>query len=249
MNAPLRRTALGALVLLAAACGGRQDPISELGTEELWNAGVTAYNAEDWDDAIRYFDRYVLVGGSDPRVIQARYYVGQAYFEKRQYVTAAAELSRLAADLGRTDLADDARFMACRAYNELSPDPQLDQEYTRAALDHCGALLDYFPDSEYAEQAADIVRGMRGKLAEKSFEAGRWYHRRRAYDSALIYYEDVVANYPETTWAPKALLRQYEIYGVLEYDEEREEVRRRLVEDYPDSREASQVREGAASVG
>ena len=249
MNAPLRRTVLGALVVLTAACGGRQDPIGNLGAEELWNAGVTAYNAEDWREAIRYFDRYVLVGGSDPRVIQARYYVGQAYFQQRQYVTAASELSRLAADLGRTDLADDARFLACRAYDELSPNPQLDQEYTRAALDHCGALLDYFPDSEYAGQAADIIRGLRGKLAEKAFDAGRWYHRRRAYDSALIYYEDVVENYPESEWAPRSLLRQYEIYGVLEYEEEREEVRRRLVEDYPDSREASQVREGAPSVG
>lgn len=249
MKAPSIRIALVAVVVLTAACGGKQTSLAELGAEQLWEQGVAAFIAEDWDEAIRHFDRYILVGGSDPRVIQARYYVGRAYFEDGQYVTAASELSRLAADLGRIDLADDARFLACRAYEELSPKPQLDQEYTRAALDHCGALLDYFPDSEFADRAADIVTRMRGKLAEKVYDAARWYHRRRAYDSALLYFEDVVTNYPGTEWAPKALLRQYEIYGVLQYDEEREEVRRRLVEDYPDSREASQVREGGPSVG
>ena len=52
----------------------------------------------------------------------------------------AAAVYRKASLGGRAELADDARFMACRSYEELSPDPQLDQEYTRAAIDHCCSL-------------------------------------------------------------------------------------------------------------
>ena len=228
------RLAAFALALAGVAgCGARQTPLSELSADELWVRGVEEFNDEDWSGAIRYFDRYILVGGSDPRVHQARYYVGQARFENGEYVTAAAEFARLAGDLGRLDLADDARFMACRAYDELSPGPQLDQEYTRAAIDHCQALIEYFPDSEFAGDAREIVDDMWNKLAEKLYEGGDWYFRRRAYDSAIIYYEDVVERYPQTEYAPKALGRLVEIYTILEYDEELEAVKERLQREYP----------------
>jgi outer membrane protein assembly factor BamD len=239
------RVVLAAAALAIAACGPKTPPLSELTAEDLWLRGIEEYNDEDWSEAIRYFDRYVLVGGTDPRVNQARYYVGQAHFEREEYVTAAAEFARLGADLGRSDLADDARFMACRAYEELSPDPDLDQEYTRAAIDHCQALIDYFPTSEFRDQAVEIVDARWSKLARKVYETGDWYRRRRAYDSAIIYYEDVVQRYPATEWAPRSLLRLVEIYEVLEWDEEREETRQRLLDQYPQSAEAREVADGS----
>ena len=226
-------------VVALAACGSRQTPITELSADELWVRGIDAFNAEDWDEAIRYLDRYVLAGGADPRVYQARYYLGQARFEEEEYVTAAAEFTRLASDLGRNDLADDARYMACRAYNQLSPDPALDQEYTRAAIQHCTALAEIFPDSEFADEATEIVEGLWHKLAEKVYEGGEWYMRRGAYDSAIIYFEDVVEQYPDTEFAPRALGQLIEIYETLQYEEEREEVRERLLREYPESEVAT----------
>ena len=99
-------------------------------------------------------------------------------------------------------------------------------------------LVDLFPDSEYAEDAARIVDELWHRLAEKTYDGGRWYQRRRAYDSALIYFEDVVRLYPRTSYAPRALHRMIEIYEILEYDTEIEETRARLVREYPDSPEA-----------
>lgn len=223
------------------ACAPKNVPLAELTAEDLWLRGVEAYNEEDWDDAIRYFDRYALVAGADPRAYQARMFVAQAHFNQDEYITAAAEFSRLAGDLGRTALADDARFMACRAYEELSPDPQLDQEYTRSAIEHCQALLDGFPDTEFREQAQEIVSEMWGKLAKKTYETGEWYQGRRAYDSAIIYYDEVVARYPQTRWAPRALAQLVQIYGILEWDAEREEAREQLLSNYPDSPEAESL--------
>lgn len=226
---------------LAAACAPKQTPLAQLTTEELWIRGAEEFNQEDWDDAIRHFERFVMAAGADPRIHQARYYIGQAHFNDEEYITAAAEFARLAGDLGRADLADDARFMACRSYEELSPNPQLDQEYTRGAIEHCQALIQYFPDSEFADEAAGIIERMRNRLAEKVFETGDWYERRRAYDSAIIYYEDVADDYPGTVWAPRALQRLIGIYEILQYQEELEEVRERLLREYPEAAEAREL--------
>jgi outer membrane protein assembly factor BamD len=128
--------------------------------------------------------------------------------------------------------------MACRSYQELSPNPQLDQEYSRAAIDHCQALVDYFPESPHAAEAAAIVEQMWDRLAAKAFQGGEWYLRRRAHDSAIIYFEDVVRMYPRTVYAPRALRRMMDVYEILGYEEEREETRARLIRAYPDSPEA-----------
>ena len=237
-----RAVAAFAITFSLAACGGRQVPLTELSADQLWARGVQEFNEEDWSEAIEYFDRYVLVGGSDPRVHQAQYYTADARFRNEEYVTAATEFTRLAGDLGRTDLADDARFMACRAYEELSPEPQLDQEYTRGAIQHCQALVDYFPDSEFADRAREIVERMWNRLAAKVYEGGEWYFDREAYDSAIIYFEDVVEQFPDTPYAPRALARLVEIYGILEYAEEREAARERLLREYPESESSRHLR-------
>lgn len=101
--------------------------------------------------------------------------------------------------------------------------------------------MSYFPDSEFVDQAEAIIDRMFGKLAHKVYGTGEWYFGRRAFDSELIYFEDVVENYPGTESAPEALLRQYEIHTILEYDEERAEVRERLLRAYPDSDAARDV--------
>src|SRR5690606_39662795 len=80
--------------------------------------------------------------------------------------------------------ADDARFKVCEAYAELSPHPQLDQEYTKAAIEHCQSLITYYPDSEFVPRAQEILDRMIGKLAEKQYLAGEFYRKRGAIDSA-----------------------------------------------------------------
>lgn len=242
------RTLITVLVvaLAAAACGQRQVPISQLPIETLLERGMAAYDAEDWDDAVRYLERFTLVAPAHARLGEARYKLGMAEFRRKKYVTSAAEFDRLARDLPRHELADDARFMVCRSYEELSPIPERDQEYTRAAIDHCRSLLDYHPDSEYAERARAIIERMRTKLATKLYETGEWYFRRRAFDSAIIYLEDVLERYPDTRVAPAALLKLHETYVRLGYEEEAQETRERLLSEYPESEAARLLRDGAA---
>jgi outer membrane protein assembly factor BamD len=235
--------------VVASACGSREVNLQELTPQTVWEQGIEHFNEGRWDEAIRHFDHFLMVGGADPRVHQARYYAAEAHFNKREYLSAASRFTALAGDLGRAELAAQSRYMACRSYEELAPNPQLDQEYTRAAIDHCQALVDYFPDHHYAQEATGILDRMWHRLAAKAYEGGEWYQRRRALDSALIYYQDVVRLYPRTSYAPRALRRMMEIYETLDYQEELEETRQRLLSGYPDSPQARAVAGGGTSGG
>jgi outer membrane protein assembly factor BamD len=239
----MRKIVLSAAFLLAASgCGGGPQ-IERLGPDGLFERALAELHAERWSEAIRAFERLTLEHPTHPRIQEARFRLGEAYMGRGEHITAAGEFARLASDFPNGPWADDARFKVCESYYELSPRAQLDQQYTRAAIEHCQSLIAYYPTSDYVPRAQELIVELREKLAEKAFLGGDFYFRRRAFDSAIIYFESVVAEYPGTATAPRALLRLAEVYQRLGYEEELLETQERLQREYPNSAEAQQVRE------
>lgn len=247
MNVMIRffRTAVLAFSVGAGACATATQVPEQATAEELFELGMTALQKEDWTDAIALFERFALQFPAHPRLQEARYNLANGIFGKREYITAANDYSRLANDYPAGPWADDARFKVCESYYKLSPKPQLDQQYTRAALDHCQSLITYYPTSDYVTRAQELLTDLKSKLAEKAYLAGEFYFKRNAYDSAIIYYEAAIRDYPDTMFAPRALFRLYETYQKLGYREEANATRDRLLKDYPTSPDAKQIQEPA----
>jgi outer membrane protein assembly factor BamD len=238
------RTILRIAPLLAAtltACASRGPVLENLDQEALFQYGMERLQDEDWTAAISAFERFTLTFPNHGRVAEARFRIGEAYAGRGDNVTAAMEFNRLASDFPAGPWADDARFAVCRAYYELSPAPPRDQEYTVTAIDHCRSLTLYYPESEFVPRAGEMMQRLLNKLAEKDYDTAEYYFRRRHYHGANIYYEGVANDYPETPWAPRALLRLHESYTRLGYDQEAQEARERLLREFPDSPQARQI--------
>lgn len=234
-----RATVVGLGVGLALLGGcGRRGPTAQPTPDTLFRQGTAAYEAREYARAIARLEPFVLNNVGDPRIPQARLTLGRARLARKQYVEAVADFERLVTDFPTSPLALEGRFGMCDAYSRLSPRPQLDQEYTNAALAHCESIVRSFPGTPQAEQAAEMVTRMREKLAQKRYETGMFYFERRAYDAAVIYFQDTVARFPSTSVAPTALLRIYESYQRIGYEEEAAEARERLLRDYATSPEA-----------
>jgi len=244
------RRGLLAMVLLALpACGPRGPSLEQMEADALFQQGMERLQARKWSDAILAFERFSLVHAAHPRAAEARYRLAEAFMGRGEYITAAVEYNRLASDFPAGPWADDARYGVCTAYYELAPPPQLDQEYTRTAIDHCQSLVAYYPESDYVARAQERIAELTARLAEKEYIAAEYYFRRRAYDSSLIYYQAVADTFAQTPWAPKALLRMHEAYQRLGYETEARETRERLLREHPTSPEARQLSGAAAPAG
>lgn len=231
------------LALLLGACAAKDPQLGQLPPDQLYEMAVQSYEKGKWSDAIRELEQFTSRFPGDARVEDARYRLGLAYFENKEYITAAAELVRLASDYPNGRFAGDARLKTCESYNRLSPRPQLDQEYTQAAIQHCEALIASFPQSEQAAKAEEIIAELRDKLAEKAFLNAEYYFKRRAYDSAILYYESLLREYDRSPAAPRALLRLVQIYQRLRYADEMEAARGLLQANFPDSPQAREAME------
>jgi outer membrane protein assembly factor BamD len=230
------------LALLLAGCAGNRINPSAMTADELYEQAAGYYQAGNLGRALPLLESFVQLHFGDPRAPEVRLWLGQAYQRRREWITAASHYQRLVEDYPSSPYALTARFGICDSYYQLSPRPQLDQEYTYAGIAHCESVATNFPEAEEGKQAATYLNELRDKLAKKIYDAGEFYVRRRAYDAAVVYFQDVVENFPGTDFAPMALLSLVETYQTLGYVEEAEVQRQRLLDEYPDSPEAQEVR-------
>lgn len=230
------------VALLLALTGCPKELPQDAPADELYRIGLERFERRDWTKAIEALQRFLFQDPGHQKADSAQYLIGESYFQQKQYLTAANEFLRLAQNRPAGPLADNARYRACEAYYELSPRPELDQEYTEEAIDQCHSVVLLYPQSPLAPEAAERRRELADKLARKYYMNAMYYYKRRAYDSALVYLKHLVATYPGSSVEPDALLTLYETYSRLGYVDEAEETKARLMRDHPDSPQAEKVR-------
>lgn len=233
------RRSLLAILLLAAGTSGcfRSFNVRQYSTStSLYEAGMAKYRTGKWDDAVKAFERLTLdLPARDTLLSRAHWYLGQSRLKTRERLLAAQAFLRLSETSPDDTLADDALLSAGRAYAGLWQRPSLDPQYGYLAETQFKLLVGIYPNSMLADTANAELRRLDEWFAGKDFETASHYQRRKAYDSAILYYKDVVKLWPGSDKARQAMLRLVEIYRlpVLKYEDDAEEVCEALRAAYP----------------
>jgi len=168
-----------------------------------------------------------------PQMAQVRYYLAETWFQLGDYVQAASDFRKVADEFSLTEYAPLALLRAGDSNLRLWHRPELAPSYGETALAIYQELAGRFPDSEAAARARPHVRRLENEFAEKTYKTGIFYMRRKAWDSAIIYFKDVIANYPTSARASDALLRLVDSYHAIGYKAELEEACENLRRFYP----------------
>ena len=233
------RRSLPLVVFLALATAGcfRAFNVRNYPTAvSLYQAGIERYDAKKYTDAAAAFERLTLdLPSRDSLLPRAHWYLGQSRLKRDERLLAAQAFIRLAESFPNDSLADDALYMSGQAYLGLWPNAALDPQYGLLAQTQFRLLVGVYPDSPMADSASLALEGLDERFATKDYETGMHYLRRKAYDSAILYFKDVVKGWPESDRARQAMLRMVEIYRLplLNYTDDAEEVCVTLRAAYP----------------
>jgi outer membrane assembly lipoprotein YfiO len=153
---------------------------------------------------------------------KAQFHLGLTYKKMGKYEEAVEAFQAVIDKYPQSELATQARFQVAETAYDRSTREFRDQRALDDAAKQVDRFLDKYPDAEVSEKAAKLRQVIDEKNAEKSYRIGAYYEKEKYLSSAVIYYSDVAAKYPNTSWGKKANEKLKVLHSPTEYRTEKE---------------------------
>ncbi|MGC7402579.1 outer membrane protein assembly factor BamD [Pandoraea pneumonica] len=231
-----------------AACGilpEKTDETASWSTNKLYSEAKDAFDGGDYTKAAKYYE---LLEGRDPfgpHAQQAQINTAYSYYkdnEQAQALTAIDRFIRLHPDSPSIDYAyylkglinfnDDLGLFGRFSGQDLS---ERDPKALRAAYDSFKYLVEHYPTSKYANDAALRMRYAVNAMAAHEVHAAEYYYRRGAYLAAVNRAQTALQDFDKAPALEDALGIMIKSYDKLGMTELRDDTRRVMEKTYPNS--------------
>lgn len=202
--------------------------------EDRLNYAIKLYEQTDYQEATDEFQALILQYPGSSIVDDAQYYLGMSRYQRREYILAAFEFSRLIRNMSASEFLPLAQFMLAESYYQLSPNVNLDQSYSKKAIEEYQAFIDFFPLHENVFEAEKKLKELNYKLARKEFETARIYDKLEYYSASIKYYDNVMEIYHDTEFAPLAMYNKILILEKRKQNDKALEEAIKFMDKYPD---------------
>lgn len=237
-----------ALLVVVAACHPEFSIKNFTSNEALYAASYKEYQRHKWDNAITGFEKLTTdLPPRDTLLPLSYWYLASAHAHANEFLLAAQSYSRILESFPDDSLAAPAGLEAARSYARLWRRPQLDPVYGETAISSYNTLIGLYPSSPVVKTAEREIADLENRLAIKDFEAGDYYFRRKAYDSGIIYFKDVLQKFGTTPTARLAEMRLVESYKAIKYPDAADHCAT-LRARFPNDREVEKVCQGVPVV-
>ncbi|MFP1644056.1 outer membrane protein assembly factor BamD [Pontitalea aquivivens] len=219
---------VGSLVLVGvlAACGGgtaREASLESLTAEEIYKRGeyeLEVGNPRRPASALRYFSEVERLYPYSEWAKRALIMQAFTQHKAKDYEAARASAQRFIDTYPGDEDAAYAKYLLALSYYDQIDEVGRDQGLTFQALQALRAVIEEYPDSEYARSSILKFDLAFDHLAAKEMEIGRYYLKRGHYTAAINRFRVVVEDFQTTTHTPEALHRLVEAYLALGITEE-----------------------------
>jgi len=135
---------------------------------------------------------------------ESQFRMGQAFKKADRFDEAIPAFQKILDDYPNSQFIDKVKFEVADCAYRASLKPAYDIESTDKAIKAFEELGQTSRYEKLSGEAAKTIQRLKDKAAEKSFITAQFYESQRHYESAIIYYKDVVARFPDSSIAVKA---------------------------------------------
>lgn len=241
----LGSAALMAAVLLAGCSSKPVDPTAGWSPNRIHAEARDELRSGAYDKAIPLYEALEGRAAGTPLAQQAQLDKAYAQFKDGQKAEAIATLDRFmrlhpvspAIDYalylkGVINFNDELGLFSFLSRQDLS---ERDQKAAKEAFESFDELVQRFPDSRYAPDARARMRYTVNALAQYEVHVARYYYSRGAYVAAVNRAQQALADYRDAPALEEALYILVQSYDHLDMPELRDDARRVLDQNYPDS--------------
>jgi outer membrane protein assembly factor BamD len=249
-------SALAGIFLLVTAfalggCGStsKEDPNSQGALDKLYADAKEDLTSGSYDRAIKSLEKIEGRAAGTTMGQQATLDLAWAYYrtaERAQAITTLDRFIKLNPSSPAMDYAlymkgivnfnEDLGLFGRLANQDVA---ERDQQASREALLAFRQLVEQFPESKYAAEATTRINFITNTLAAYEIHVARYYYNRKAYVAAANRAQTAVAEFQYAPGIEEALFIMGESYDKLGLTQLRDDARRVLDKNFPDSVYAS----------
>lgn len=187
--------------VLLASCGEYNKVLKSTDYELKYSYAKKYFNAKQYAKAATILDELVTIFKGTAYAEESLYLLAQSYYGQKDYQTASQYFETYYTTYPKGEYTELARYYSGYGLYLDSPDPRLDQAQTYKALEQLQLYLEYYPQSERAAEAQNILFELQEKLAYKELLATRLYYHLGSYLgnnylSSVITAQNALKNYP-----------------------------------------------------
>ncbi len=239
MHRPSWRLVAALACTALSACHPEFELKNLTSNDALYSASFAEFKRHHWDNAIAGFEKLTTdLPARDTLLPRSYWYLASAHDHQEEHLLAAQSFSRLVESFPEDTLADDAALEAARSYRKLWRKPELDATYGQTALASYNTLVGLYPTSPLIPAAQREIDTLENWFALKDYAAGMYYLRRKAFDSGILYFKDVITKHPTSPTARMAALRLVEAFKGNKDSEGTSELCGEIVQRYPNDPES-----------
>ncbi len=191
--------------LLFESCASTQE-LESLPADVRYQRAKDLYDDEKYLEAIEEFKIVSVQFQGSEYADDAQFYLAESRFNRGEFILAAAEYDNLVRMMPTSPFASTSRYKKALSHYRLSPKSQLDQKYSRYAVDDFQTFIEFSPNDSLVTDAEIKISELTEKMARKIFDSGRLYYRMNFYRASISYFDKVISEFTDTPYADDAML-------------------------------------------
>ncbi len=156
------------------------------------------------DRAVEIFKKVVENAPYGKFAEEAQFNLGEALKKSERYEEAVQAFHKIVEDYPKSKFATRAMYQESQCAYKASLRPAYDAEATDNAIKTFEKFVYKNKDTEMAQKAETTMKRLKDKVSEKSFRAAEFYESQGKTQAAIIYYQDVIDSYPESSFINRA---------------------------------------------
>jgi outer membrane protein assembly factor BamD len=228
------------IMTLATSCGEYNKLLKSTDTELKYSYAKKYFNEKKYVRSATLLEDLVPYYKGRTEAEESLYLLAQSYYGQKDYITSSEYFKTYYTTYPKGEFAELSRFYGAYGLYLDSPDSRLDQAQTHEAIQQFLLYLEFYPQSERAKQAQDILFELQEKLAYKECLAAKLYYNLGTYMgnnylSCVITADNALKSYPVTKYREELIYliikSKYEL-ALVSIDERLQGRYREVVDQY-----------------
>jgi outer membrane protein assembly factor BamD len=188
------------IVLLSGSCSEYQKLLKSSDYELKYEKAKEYYEDEDYYRAQNLLDELKTIYRGTDKAEKISYYLAYCSYGLGELRLSAYLFKDFARQYPNSEHKEEVEFLAAYCYYLVSPEPSLEQNFTKAAIAELQLFIEKYPESEKRTEAEELIDKLQLKLETKAYNNAYLFYNIGDYKAAITSLKLVLEDFPDTKY-------------------------------------------------